>query len=194
MSSSKKSSPPPNAEVDNAEQDYTEQQPGNELPQFPDIPQLQAQIAQLSVMLQNPNLPMNVRQTTQMQLQQLQGQVQQAQIVMAMAATISTASASGLMGMSSVPGPAMGVPTNGFQDEGYGYNAQLNVPPSSTGFKRGEYRPTWTNPFPNQQPAGTESAYQRLPVNNRRRNIHRDRPSDLYEVAGGQNNVASYWE
>lgn len=144
-------------------------------------------------MLQNPNLPMNVRQTTQMQLQHLQGQVHQAQIVMAMAATMSTASATGLMGINNVQGPPMvGIPGGAFQDDNYGYNPQLNMAPN-TGFKR-EYRTSWTNPFSNQQPAGTESAYQRLPVNNRRRNIHRERPSDFYEVAGGQNNIASYWE
>lgn len=129
-------------------------------------------------MLQNPTLPLNVRQTTQMQLQQLQAQVQQAQMVMAVAATMSNAS-SGMMGM--LP----------YQDDNAygGYNG--GVGPT---YKRAEYRPTWTNPFPNQQPAGVESAYQRLPVNNRRRNTHRDRPSDFYEVAGGQGNIASYWE
>lgn len=191
----RKSSTPPNVEADNVEQDYTEQQPGNELelPQFPDIPQLQAQIAQLNVMLQNPNLPMNVRQTTQMQMQHLQAQVQQAQIVMAMAATMSTANATGLMGINNVQGPPMpvGIPGGAFPDDSYGYNnPQLNMGVPNTGFKR-EYRTSWTNPFSNQQPAGTESAYQRLPVNNRRR--HTYRPSE-YQVAGGQDNVARYWE
>jgi len=63
-------------------------------------------------------------------------------------------------------------------------------------FKKGEYRPNWTNPFPNQQPAGQESAYQRLPVNNRRRGQKRERPSDILEVGGdgGQSKVARYWE
>ncbi|KAF8513411.1 DWNN domain-containing protein [Hysterangium stoloniferum] len=164
------------------EQDYSEQQPGNEMqqPQFPDIPQLQAQIGQLNVMLQNPTLPLGVRQTTQMQLQQLQAQVQQAQMVMAVAASMTNANAN-MMGLAPYP------------DDGYGYNVGMPPAPGPAGFKRGEYRPTWTNPFPNQQPAGVESAYQRLPVNNRRRNMHRDRPSDFYEVAG-QNNIASYWE
>ncbi|KAF8586436.1 DWNN-domain-containing protein [Ramaria rubella] len=175
---------PPLAEPSVAqEQEYSEQQPGNEAilaqqPQFPDIPQLQAQIAQLTVMLQNPILPPNVRQTTQMQLQQLQAQVQQAQMVMAVAASMSNANP-GIMGMPQ------------YQEESYGGGYNPTMVPN---YKRGEYRPTWTNPFPNQQPAGIESAYQRLPVNNRRRNMHRDRPSDFYEVPSGQSNIASYWE
>jgi len=166
------------------DQEYSDQQPGNETtldqePQFPDIPQLQAQIAQLTVMLQNPTLPPNVRQTTQMQFQHLQAQVQQAQMVIAVAATMSNPNP-GMIGM---------LPYQDDNNYAGGYNG--GVGPN---YKRGEYRPTWTNPFPNQQPAGVESAYQRLPVNNRRRNMHRDRPSDFYEVAGGQGNIASYWE
>jgi len=85
-----------------------------------------------------------------------------------------------------------------YQEDPYGYNAHAHhgghhghgqIPGLGGG---NPYKPNWTNPFPNQQPAGVESAYQRLPVNNRRRNVHRDRPSDYYEVAGGQSN--GYWE
>lgn len=157
----------------NQEQDYTEQQPGNEgeHPQFPDIPQLQAQIQQLTMVLQNPSLPLPVRQTTQMKLQQLQAEVQQAQMVMAVAASMSQANAAMMSNMT-------------YQDDSYNaYNPGMG----------NAYKPNWTNPFPNQQPAGAESAYQRLPVNNRRR-VHHNRPSDFYEVAGGGGNVASYWE
>ncbi|KAG8774443.1 hypothetical protein FRC12_001979 [Ceratobasidium sp. 428] len=50
----------------------------------------------------------------------------------------------------------------------------------------------WTNPFSNQQPAGNDSAYQRLPVHNRRKK--RDRPSDFVEVGGDQSKVPRYWE
>ncbi|KAG8741716.1 hypothetical protein FRC10_002543 [Ceratobasidium sp. 414] len=50
----------------------------------------------------------------------------------------------------------------------------------------------WTNPFANQQPGGNESAYQRLPVHNRRKK--RDRPSDFVEVGGDQSKVPRYWE
>ncbi|RXW14454.1 hypothetical protein EST38_g11404 [Candolleomyces aberdarensis] len=45
------------------------------------IPQLQASIAQISKMLQNPNLPANVRHQTEMQHQQLQMQLQVAQMM-----------------------------------------------------------------------------------------------------------------
>ena len=100
-------------------------------------------------------------------------------MVIAVAATMSNPNP-GMIGM---------LPYQDDNNYAGGYNG--GVGPN---YKRGEYRPTWTNPFPNQQPAGVESAYQRLPVNNRRRNMHRDRPSDFYEVAGGQGNIASYWE
>ncbi|CAE6433410.1 unnamed protein product [Rhizoctonia solani] len=50
----------------------------------------------------------------------------------------------------------------------------------------------WTNPYANQQPLGNESAYQRLPVHNRRKK--RDRPSDFVEVGGEQSKVPRYWE
>ena len=57
-----------------------------------------------------------------------------------------------------------------------------------------EYR-QWTNPFPNQQPAGQDSAYQRLPLNQRRRNLKRERPSDFLEVGGeGEAKMPRYWE
>jgi len=48
------------------------------------------------------------------------------------------------------------------------------------------------NPFVNQQQPDQESAYQRLPVNNRRRNLKRERPSDFLEV--GEEKVQRYWE
>ena len=150
-----------------------EQQPGNEQPQFPDINELQAQIGQLQRVLQN-HLPPHVRQQTQMQLQLAQEQLQQAQMVMAVAASMSQANAAMMSGGGMMP----------YQDDSYaaGYN---------TGVGMGNYKGNWTNPFPNQQPAGAESAYQRLPVNNRRR-VHHNRPSDYYEVGGGGS--TSYWE
>lgn len=54
------------------------------------IPQLQAQIAQLSKMLQNPSLPLQARHSTEYQLNQLQVQLTQAQAVTAFAAAAST--------------------------------------------------------------------------------------------------------
>ncbi|KAG6831091.1 hypothetical protein H0H92_012768 [Tricholoma furcatifolium] len=130
------------------------------------IPQLQAQISQISLMLQNP-LPNQVRQATEMQHQQLQMQLQQAQAVaMALAAASTfqqqTQNGSGAMGF-------------GMQD-----------------FSQA----AWPNTqFANQQPMGQDSAYQRLPVNNRRRVMKRDRPSDFLEIGGEPDNkVPKYWE
>ena len=59
-------------------------------------------------------------------------------------------------------------------------------------FKQGEYRPGWSNPFPNQQPANNESAYQRLPVNPNRRRTQK-RPAD-WDVDTREPKVARYWE
>lgn len=129
------------------------------------IPQLQAQISQISVMLQNSSLPMQVRATTEMQYQQLQMQLQQAQ-------TFSAALAS-------------------LQQQ---QQMQQQVQ-NANGAAYNNMAAAWSNPFVNQQPAGQESAYQRLPVNNRRRNVKRERPSDFLEVGGeSDNKVARYWE
>ena len=53
-----------------------------------------------------------------------------------------------------------------------------------------------TAPFPNQQPVGPDSAYQRLPVNNRRRNVKRERPSDFLEIGTiePQVKMPKFWE
>lgn len=59
-------------------------------------------------------------------------------------------------------------------------------------FKQGEYRPGWSNPFPNQQPANNESAYQRLPVNPNRRRTQK-RPAD-WDLDTREPKVARYWE
>lgn len=141
------------------------------------IPQLQAQISQISVMLQNPSLPHQVRQTTQMQHHQLQIQLQQAQAVAGALAAANTFQQQQQMQQAQHQSLVGGY-------NGQGYQQQKN------------YQGGWTNPFSNQQPAGQESAYQRLPLNNRRRNLKRDRPSDFLEIAGNeqQNKVARYWE
>ncbi|EMD38938.1 hypothetical protein CERSUDRAFT_112645 [Gelatoporia subvermispora B] len=144
---------------------YSEQQPGADLGDMSQmiadtIPHIQAQIQQIQIMLNNPSLPLQVRQQTQMKHQQLQMELQQAQVAAAMAANFTQ--------------PAVGMQFNGMS----GYQQQ------------------WTNPFPNQQPASQDSAYQRLPLNNRRRNLKRERPSDFLEVAGSENEakMPRYWE
>lgn len=157
-------------EEPNLEQDfYSDQQPGADVNMqemlVNSIPQLQAQISQISVMLQNSSLPMQVRATTEMQYQQLQMQLQQAQ-------TFSAALAS-------------------LQQQ---QQMQQQVQ-NANGAAYNNMAAAWSNPFVNQQPAGQESAYQRLPVNNRRRNVKRERPSDFLEVGGeSDNKVARYWE
>ncbi|TBU27286.1 DWNN domain-containing protein [Dichomitus squalens] len=148
------------------------------------IAQLQAQIQQLQSMLNNVSIPAQARQQAQLKHQQLQMELQQAQAVAAMAAAQSfsmPAAMTGGMGngMAGNMGGGMGGP-------GMGGNMGM----------QGEFR-QWTNPFPNQQPAGQDSAYQRLPVNNRRRPLKRDRPSDFLEIAGAQQGdpkAARYWE
>lgn len=140
------------------------------------IPQLQAQISQLSVMMHNPSLPNQVRQTTEMKYHQLQMELQQAQ---ALAATLAVATT--------------------LQQQQQQQQQQMQTNANMMGFGvqgfQGNETQWSTNPFTNQQPAGQDSAYQRLPVNNRRRNLKRDRPSDFLEVGGdSENKVPRYWE
>jgi len=172
-SSSNKLQNPSEADLAAFDQEYySEQQPGGDIDVSQiiaqNIPHLQAQISQIQIMLNNPSLPPQVRQQTQMKHQQLQMELQQQQVAAAMAATFQQ------------PGPAVAqMPFNNMQ----GYQQ--------------DFRSSWTNPFPNQQPAGQDSAYQRLPLNNRRRNyLKRDRPSDFLEVGGSEQEakIPRYWE
>ena len=152
------------------------------------IPQLQAQIQQISLTLQNTGaLPTHVRQQAEMQHQQLQMQLAQAQTIgAALAAAQSAISTDMMMPMGMMPmmnqgftGPQMQQQQQQQQQQ----QPQQSLPPQQQ----------------QQQPAGNaESAYQRQPVNNRRRNIKRERPSDFLEVAGPDaerdNKVVRYWE
>ncbi|KAJ7247616.1 DWNN domain-containing protein [Mycena haematopus] len=148
---------------DEEQQDFYSQQANMDMSKMvaDSIPQLQAQIAQISAMLQNPSLPPQVRHNTQMQHNQLQIQLAQAQ---EMATAIALA---------------------GFQQQ------QMN---NVTGMMQGYNQGGWANNgFPQQ--SGQDSAYQRLPVNNRRRVLKRDRPEDFFEVNGGnESKQARYWE
>jgi protein MPE1 len=145
------------------------------------VPQLQAQVQQLALMLQNPALPKTVRAQTEVQHQQLQMQLQQAQaIAHALAASHAQppmASASGMPGMGA--GGMDGFAGMGHLGAGFGPNGGWNPQFGAAG-----------------SVAGEESAYQRLPVNNRRRNLKRERPSDFVEIAGADGNAkqARYWE
>jgi protein MPE1 len=127
------------------------------------IPQLQAQISQITIMLQNPSLPHGRRQTTEQQQQQLKMELQQAQTLAAV--------------------------MNTFQQQQQMQQAQANA-------VNAMMQQSWANNnYVTQQATGPDSAYQRLPVNNRRRNLKRERPSDFLEVGGeGDSKNARYWE
>jgi protein MPE1 len=162
--------------VSNQEQDlYSDQQPSSSMDMsqmvVDSIPQIQAQIGQISVMLQNPSLPNQVRHATEMQQHQLQIQLQQAQTIAAALAAASSLQQQQQQQLQQVQ--SVGI-----------YNPQ--------GYQKPDQRP-WTNPFSNQQPAGQDSAYQRLPLH-RRRNLKRERPSDFLDVSGEQDKMPRYWE
>jgi protein MPE1 len=142
------------------------------------IPQLQAQIQQLSAMLQNPSLPPAVRQSTEFQYQQLQHQLQQAHSFAALTAEVQAVAQAAQQQAAS------------FQMAQQQQQQQQQQPELQA--------QQWgTTPFPIQQPAGQDSAYQRLPVNARRRNMKRDRPSDFLEIGTGgeaQSKMPRFWE
>jgi protein MPE1 len=145
------------------------------------IPQLQAQIQQISLTLQNNGvLPAHVRQQAEMQHQQLQMQLVQAQtIAAALAAAQSGMGSELMMPMGMMPMMNQGFGAQQMQQQQQQQQRQL--------------------PQQQQQPLGNaDSAYQRQPVNNRRRNMKRERPSDFLEVAGPDadrdGKVARYWE
>ena len=74
------------------------------------------------------------------------------------------------------------------------FNQQQQFPQGDFG---GGNQNQWSNAaFPNQQPPGQDSAYQRLPVNNRRLRNKRERPSDFLEIGTGDAvaKMPRYWE
>jgi protein MPE1 len=163
---------------------YTEQQPGSDLEMsqmiVDGIPQLQAQIMQISIMLQNPNLPNHVRQTTEMQYQQLQMQLQQAQTV-----AVALAAATSFQQAQQQQQQQQQAQQQQQQQQMQQQQQQLQ-----------QQQQKWSNPYATQPPAGMDSAYQRLPINNRRRNLKRDRPSDFLDVSGDgrEDKMPRYWE
>ncbi|KIM44717.1 hypothetical protein M413DRAFT_442673 [Hebeloma cylindrosporum] len=157
------------------EQDiYSDQQPDLSMDMsqmlVDQIPQLQAQIAQISQALQNPSLPNHVRHQTEMQHQQLQIQLSQAQAISAALAVASFQQQAVVA--QNAANSSMGFNIPGFQQQMAGWNQ-----------------------YGAQQAPAQESAYQRLPVNNRRRNPKRDRPTDFFETEGPDGTkVPRYWE
>ncbi|KAI9459043.1 DWNN-domain-containing protein [Russula earlei] len=149
------------------------------------IPQLQAQIQQISLTLQNNGaLPAHVRQQAEMQHHQLQLQLAQAQtIAAALAAAQSGIGADLMMPMGMMPMMNQGF--SGSQMQPQQQQAQQQQAQQQQAQQQ-------------QPPGNVDSAYQRQPVNQRRRNVKRERPSDFLEVAGPDadrdNKVARYWE
>lgn len=175
---------------DEQDQDiYSDQQPGDmsmDMQQaiIDQIPQIQASITQISKMLQNANLPANVRHQTEMQHQQLQMQLHEAQMMaLAMAALQQQQAAQQQQVQAQQQAQQQAAALSG---GGMGYG-------NANAYQ--QQQQSWTSQYISQQP-GPDSAYQRLPVNNRRRNLKRDRPSDFLEVGGDgdANKVPRYWE
>ena len=150
------------------------------------IPQLQAQIQQISLTLRNNGaLPVHVRQQAEIQHQQLQMQLAQAQTIAgALAAAQSSMNTDMMMPMGMMP----------MMNQGFaGSQMQQQQQPQHQPQQQQHSLPQ------QQQPLGNaDSAYLRQPVNNRRRNVKRERPSDFLEVAGPDaerdNKLARYWE
>ncbi|KAF8906284.1 DWNN domain-containing protein [Gymnopilus junonius] len=160
----------------NGEQDiYSDQQPDLNMDMsqmlVDQIPQLQAQLTQISQALQNPNLPNHVRQTTEMQRQQLHIQLTQAQTISAALAVAASFQQQQVAAAAAAAQNAVNA------NMGFGFQGQVGG---------------W-NQYVTQQPPGQDSAYQRLPVNPRRRNLKRDRPAEFTEGPDGTK-VPRYWE
>jgi protein MPE1 len=158
------------------------------------IPQLQAQIQQISLALQSSgtrSLPTHVRQQTEMQHQQLQMQLAHAQTIAA-----ALAAAQSGMGAAEMMMPMGMMP---LMNQGFA-GPQMQIPPSQQQSQQQQQQQQQQQNQQQQQqlPGGADSAYQRQPVNSRRRNVKRERPSDFLEVGGPDadrdNKVARYWE
>jgi protein MPE1 len=150
------------------EGDFHEQQADENLAQViaDSVPQLQAQVQQLALHLQNPNLPLQVRQQTELQHSQLQMQLQHAQTI-----ALALAAANAGAGTANI-----GANVHAYQQAGevLSGGVGLGMPGVNMGMGMGT---AWGGPFNAQQSQQGDGAYQRLPVNNRRRNLKRDRPS-----------------
>jgi hypothetical protein len=148
------------------------------------IPQLQAQIQQISLALQSSGtraLPTHVRQQTEMQHQQLQMQLAHAQTI---AAALAAAQSS--MGAAEMMMPMGMMP---LMNQGFAGPQMQMTPSQQQSQQQQQQQQQLAQQQQNQQqqqqlPGGADSAYQRQPVNSRRRNVKRERPSDFLEVAG----------
>lgn len=150
------------------------------------VTQLQAQLAQLMIMQSNPTLPVANRISVNQQIQQLTMQLKQAEALRDMLQ----------MGMNGMGGPMMGgmdMMGMGMQQPGMGMGMGnpgfMGQQQQQQPWQKPQYHPGWHNSFSMQQPPNNQSAYERLPVNNRRNK--RERPDDFGE---GPDSKRQYWE
>lgn len=143
-------------------------------------------------MLANPNLPLHARRTTEVHYQELQMQLNQAQAFAALASDMTAAVQQNLMQFNEDVLAQQQQQQQHHQMQMQMQNANQNV---GQGQWMGGGNVGGGNPFTNQQPAGPESAYQRLPVNGRRA-TKRERPSDFLEIGGGDapTKMPRFWE
>jgi protein MPE1 len=137
-----------------------EKQPGYKENQTFD--QIHAEIQQLQTMLSNPKLPMHIRNSASMQLMQKQTLLNQAQT---MSTFISQAQAAAAM-------------------EGALRQAMYSQPQANYAAQPGYSQGGWINPETQINQSHTDSPYQRLPINQRRKYMKRERPSDFVEISG----------
>jgi len=150
------------------------------------LPQLQAQIVQISQALQNPNLPDHVRHQTELQHQHLQMQLTQAQTVQA---ALAVASFQHQQQQQAVAAQQAAVAAAAAQN-----SAVMGGGGGGGGGGSGGFNSMGNMGYGQMQTNAGDSAYQRLPVNNRRRN-KRERPSDFFETTGPDGTkVPRYWE
>lgn len=125
---------------------------------------MQAQLSQVQRMMNESNIPAQSRMNAQMQANQLTARIAQMQEFLQLTNQII-----------NVTTAAATAATN----------------PSGHNFGDGDFRQGWSNPYQVQQPAGADSAYQRLPVNPRRR--VQKRAAD-WEADGHDAKVPRFWE
>jgi len=121
--------------------------------------QLQAEINQLQTMLSNPKLPMHIRNSASMQLMQKQTLLNQAQTMSTFISQAQQAAA-----MEAAMTQAM------YNQANMNYGNQQGNPAA------------WINPDTQINQSHVDSPYQRLPINQRKKYMRRDRPSDFVEV------------
>ncbi|KAG8923692.1 hypothetical protein FRC02_010976 [Tulasnella sp. 418] len=208
------STPEPQPTDPSPDDEYSELQPGNEDPGQPNnvmldpqqmITQYQAQLAQLMIMQNNPSLPPQTRMQMGAQIASLTYQLKQAEqmrdAMMMQAGMMPMDMGMGNMGMGMGGPPMMGMNgPMGMGGPGVGMmgapmmNNPMNPMGGGGGFygQQQQFQKSFGNRIPVHQPGGDESAYQRLPVNNRRKNLKRERPADFVDVGGDQKR--QFWE